>query len=108
MDNDTPITRADLTAALTAHESRILERIEKSETNLESRILERIEKSETNLEVRILERIEKSETNLLNAFRSWARRSETRTKANSILVNSFDERLGDLEDQVAEIKDKIR
>ncbi len=47
-------------------------------------------------ENRLLERIEKVETNLLNAFRVWARRSDTRMKANSILVNSFDERLGEL------------
>jgi hypothetical protein len=56
------------------------------------------------LEVRLLERIEKVETHMLTEFRLWARRSDTRQKASTILVNSFDERLGDLENQVAELR----
>jgi hypothetical protein len=60
------------------------------------------------LEVRMLERIEKVETHMLTEFRMWARRSDTRQKASTILVNSFDERLGDLENQVAELRDKLK
>lgn len=60
------------------------------------------------LEERLLLRIEQAETNLLTAFRTWARRSDTRQKASSALVNSFDERLGDLEDQVADLRDKLK
>ncbi|MDQ2841138.1 MAG: hypothetical protein M3Y72_08905 [Acidobacteriota bacterium] len=72
-----------------------------------------VTKAELNVELnkveeRLLQRIEKVETNLLTAFRTWARRSDTRQKATSTLVNSFDERLGDLEDQVADLRDKLR
>ncbi|HEX4807710.1 MAG TPA: hypothetical protein VH325_02195 [Bryobacteraceae bacterium] len=34
------------------------------------------------LEERVLERLEKVETNMLTAFRTWARRSDTRQKAS--------------------------
>ncbi|MGH9638713.1 MAG: hypothetical protein ACRD3Y_01520 [Bryobacteraceae bacterium] len=59
------------------------------------------------IEMRMLERMEKVETHLLTEFRVWARRSDTRVKANTILINSFDERLGDLENQVADLRDKL-
>ncbi|MGH9609411.1 MAG: hypothetical protein ACRD34_07005 [Bryobacteraceae bacterium] len=52
--------------------------------------------------------MEKVETHLLTEFRVWARRSDTRVKANTILINSFDERLGDLENQVADLRDKLK
>ena len=81
-------------------EERMLERNEK----LEGRMLERNEK----LEERLLQRIEKVETNMLTAFRMWARRSDARQKTTTVLVNSFDERLGNLEDEVADIRDKLK
>ncbi len=59
------------------------------------------------LENRLLQRIEKVETNLLTAFRTWARRSDTRRTPTTILVNNFDERLGNLEEEAADIRDKI-
>ena len=56
------------------------------------------------LEERLLERLEKSETNLLKAFRNWAVRFESRFKANEILVRSFDERLLALEERMSDLE----
>jgi hypothetical protein len=59
------------------------------------------------LERRILERIEKSETNLLLAFRRWSVSAETHQKVNDLLVRSFDDRLGNLEDRVNDLERRI-
>ena len=89
MNDGTPATKAQLDA-------------------LEERLLEKTETQLDGLEERLLARLEKAETHLLTEFRLWARRSDTRQKATSILVNSFDERLGDLEDQVSDLRDRIK
>jgi len=76
-DDNAPATKADLKA-------------------LETRILEQV-----------FERIEKSETNLLLAFRKWAVSAETHQKVNDLLVRSFDDRLGNLEDRVNDLERRI-
>ena len=52
------------------------------------------------LETRLLERIEKTETTLLREFRRWAISFETRFRANEILVGGFNERLIALEERI--------
>ena len=59
------------------------------------------------LEERLLERMEKIETNLLRAFRNWATGSETRMKVNEILVHSFSDRLTAAEERISEIERRI-
>jgi len=56
------------------------------------------------LEERVLERMEKVETNLLRAFRNWATTAETKLKVNDILVRSFDERLNAVEERMSELE----
>ena len=56
------------------------------------------------LETRLLERIEKSETTLLKEFRKWAVRIETPLRANQVLVSGFNERLSAIEDRMDEIE----
>jgi hypothetical protein len=57
--------------------------------------------------IELLERIEKIETNLLRAFRNWAAGSETRMKVNTLLVNSFDERLTAVEDRLGHVEERL-
>jgi hypothetical protein len=56
---------------------------------------------ETRLETRLLERIEKTETTLLREFRKWAISFESRFRANEILVGGFSERMVSLEERVS-------
>lgn len=73
-EQENPVTKTDLEA-------------------LETRLVERLEKTETALETRLLERIEKTETTLLLEFRKWALSFESRFRANEILVGGFNERI---------------
>ena len=76
-DPNSPVTNADLKAAL------------------------------ADQEMRLLERIEKTETTLLREFRKWAVSFESRFKANEVLVTGFSERMVALEERVTEIERKI-
>jgi hypothetical protein len=53
------------------------------------------------LETRLHERIEKTETTLLREFRRWALSFESRFRANEILVGGFNERMISLEERVS-------
>ncbi len=64
MADDTPVTRTETETGLNMLEERLLERLNEQDN-------------------RLPQGIEKSETNLLTAFRTWARRSDTRQKATS-------------------------
>lgn len=56
------------------------------------------------LETRLLERIERTETTLLKEFRKWAISFESRFRANEVLVNGFNERLIALEERVGDLE----
>jgi hypothetical protein len=56
------------------------------------------------LETRILERIERSETTLLREFRKWAVSFESRFRANQVLVEGFSERMVSLEERVSDLE----
>jgi hypothetical protein len=56
------------------------------------------------LETRLLERIEKTETTLLREFRKWAVSFESRFRANEILVGGFSERMISLEERVSSLE----
>jgi hypothetical protein len=56
------------------------------------------------LETRLLERVEKTETNLLREFRKWAISFESRFKANEALVTGFAERMTSLEERVSDLE----
>ena len=56
------------------------------------------------LETRLLERIEKTETTLLREFRKWAVSFESRFRANEILVSGFSERMVSLEERVGSLE----
>jgi hypothetical protein len=55
---------------------------------------------------RISERLEKMEAKLLREFRKWAVSSDSRFRANEILVGGFNERLIALEERVSDIEGK--
>lgn len=55
-------------------------------------------------ETRLLERIEKTETTLLREFRKWAVSFESRFRANETLVGGFSERMASLEDRVSDLE----
>ena len=56
------------------------------------------------LETRLLERIEKTETTLLREFRKWAVSFESRFRANEILVGGFNERMISIEERVGNLE----
>lgn len=56
------------------------------------------------LETRLLERIEKTETTLLPEFRKWAVSFESRFRANETLVGGFSERMASLEERVSDLE----
>lgn len=56
------------------------------------------------METRLLERIEKTETTLLREFRKWAVSFESRFRANEVLVGGFNERVIALEERVGELE----
>jgi hypothetical protein len=60
------------------------------------------------LETRLLERIEKTETTLLREFRKWAISFESRFRANESLVVGFSERVTSLEERVSDIEQRDR
>ena len=53
------------------------------------------------LETRLLERVEKTETTLPREFRHWAISFETRFRANEIPAGGFNERLIALEEWIS-------
>ena len=59
------------------------------------------------LEERLLERIEKVQTNMLRAFRNWATGSETRLRVNELLVHSFNDRLTAAEERLSEVERRL-
>jgi hypothetical protein len=61
---------------------------------------------EARLETRLLERIEKTETTLLREFRKWAISFESRFRANEILVGGFSERMVSLEERVGGLEQR--
>ena len=61
---------------------------------------------ETKLETRLLERIERTETTLLREFRKWAVSFESRFRANEILVGGFSERMASLEERVGGLEQR--
>lgn len=56
------------------------------------------------LETRLLERIEKTETTLLREFRKWAVSFESRFRASETLVGGFSERMASLEERVSDLE----
>jgi hypothetical protein len=58
------------------------------------------------LETRLLERIEKTETTLLREFRKWAVSFESRFRANEFLVGGFNERMIALEERVGNLEQR--
>lgn len=52
------------------------------------------------LETKLLERIEKTETTLLREFRKWAISFESCFRANEILVGGFSERMVSIEERL--------
>lgn len=58
------------------------------------------------LETRLLERVEKTETTLLKEFRKWAISFESRFRANEILVGGFNERTISLEERVSTLEQR--
>ena len=58
------------------------------------------------LETRLLERIERTETTLLREFRKWAISFESRFRANEILVGGFNERMIALEERVGDLEQR--
>jgi hypothetical protein len=58
------------------------------------------------LETRLLERIEGTETTLLREFRKWAISFESRFRANEALVTGFSERMISLEERVTDLESR--
>ncbi|HTA46418.1 MAG TPA: hypothetical protein VK789_28440 [Bryobacteraceae bacterium] len=58
------------------------------------------------MEARINANIERVETKLLTAFHGWSRPYEIRARGVSTAVNSFDERLGLVEERLSAIERK--
>lgn len=58
------------------------------------------------LATKLLERIEKTETTLLREFRKWAVSFESRFRANEILVGGFSERMVSLEERVGSLEQR--
>jgi hypothetical protein len=56
------------------------------------------------METRINERIEKTETKLLTVFHRWSRSMEIRVRNNSSSVAGFDERLALAEERIGELE----
>ena len=61
----------------------------------------------SDLETRLLERIEKTETTLLREFRKWAVSFESRFRANETLVTGFSERMAALEERMTDIERRL-
>lgn len=57
-------------------------------------------------ETKILERIERTETTLLKEFRKWAVSFESGFRANEILVGGFNERMISLEERVGSLEQR--
>jgi hypothetical protein len=57
-------------------------------------------------ETRVLERIEKTETTLLKEFRKWAISFESKFKANEALIVGFSERLTSVEERLSDLEQK--
>ena len=74
---DVPVTKADLAAALEASETRILERVERVETNL------------------------------LSAFRQWSARFETRIGVHTMEIQGLDVRFAMVEERLAELERRV-
>ena len=56
------------------------------------------------LESRLTERIERTETKLLAAFHGWARSMEIRVRNTAVTVSGFDERLSLAEERISELE----
>lgn len=56
------------------------------------------------LEAHLLERVEKTETNLLREFRKWPISFESRFRAHEVLVGGFNERMISLEERVSDLE----
>lgn len=59
---------------------------------------------EQKLETRLLERVEKTETTLSREFRKWAVSFESRFRSNEVLVGGFSERVTSLEERVSDLE----
>ncbi|MGH9584022.1 MAG: hypothetical protein ACRD4O_13930 [Bryobacteraceae bacterium] len=58
--------------------------------------------------VGIFERLDRLEAEFVAEFRMWTRRFDARQESITVLVSSFDRRMGDLENQVAELRDRLK
>jgi hypothetical protein len=74
--------------------------------SLEQRVRVAVKAEVDSLENRLLERLERSETNLLREFRKWALSFESRFRATEVLVGGFNERMVSLEEGVSDLERK--
>jgi exonuclease VII small subunit len=58
------------------------------------------------MEMRLLERLERSETNLLKAFRKWAAPIDANLRVNKAYSLGFDDRLAALEERVNDLENE--
>jgi hypothetical protein len=56
------------------------------------------------MKIELLERMERTETNLLTAFRQWSARFETRVAVHSTELSGLDSRFALVEERLAELE----
>jgi hypothetical protein len=71
------------------------------------KLAEAIDTDLNEMKIELLERMERTETNLLNAFRQWSLRFETRVGIHSTELSGLDSRFALVEERLAELERKF-